>query len=291
MPKREKTYAIIGDPVEHSLSPLIHRFIYQQVDLPYSYQKIKVAPPNLKKFIISCRKNNLQGFNVTIPHKEKIIPLLDDIDKLAQFIGAVNTVTNNNSKLKGFNTDIIGCKRALEKSPWQQTGKVVILGAGGACLSALVALSSFAPSSVILLNRTLERAYKLKKRFSHHLKFDIYVENIKFQEMGDLLSNTSLLINTTPLGMWPQIQNSPIPEPDIIPEHLTVLDMVSNPVYTTLLKQAKKRGAEIISGLSMLISQAIAAQEIWLDRKLPDKIFNTLWTHIIDKMRHQHEQN
>lgn len=289
MPDRKKIYAVIGDPVEHSLSPLIHSFVYDQLDLPCHYQKIKVLPDRLEKFIFSCRENNLQGFNVTIPHKETIIPFLDEIDPQAQFMGAVNTVKKEDSFLKGYNTDVIGCKTALEKSSWSGKGKVVILGAGGACRSALMALNSFTLSSVTLVNRTPENAQQLKKHFSDYVKFDIYTENLTLQNIGDLLTRASLLINTTPVGMWPRIQDTPVPDLSIIPDHLTIFDMVPNPVYTTLLRQSKKRGVGIISGLTMLISQALAAQEIWLDQKLPDTMFEKLWSYIIDKMSKEND--
>lgn len=285
MPESLKTYAVIGDPVEHSLSPLIHGFIYQQLKLSCSYKKIKVEASQLKAFIKSSRENNLQGFNVTLPHKETIIPLLDETRELARSTGAVNTVKKENSKLIGFNTDVTGCTHALQRSSWKQRGNVVILGAGGACRAALMALTHFNPDSVTLLNRTLKRASILKKQFSCFQKFDIYVENIKFKNIRELLSDASLLINTTPVGMWPHIQDSPLMEADTIPEHLTVFDMVPNPVNTTLINQAQQRGAETISGLSMLIAQAIAAQEIWLDRKFPDTLCDKVWAHVIKKMR------
>ncbi|MFO7889994.1 MAG: shikimate dehydrogenase [bacterium] len=284
MPEIKKIYAVIGDPVEHSVSPLIHNFIFQQLGLPYSYQKIKIETFQLKEFIIRCRENDLQGFNVTLPHKETIISLLDKTEGQARSTGAVNTVINKNSILKGFNTDVTGCFYALKKSSWRQTGRIVILGAGGACRAALIALTRFNPYSVTIIARSPDRAYELKKIFSDQVKFDIYAENIKFQNMEELLTDASVLINTTPVGMWPRIQNSPVPEPDTIPQHLIVFDMVPNPVYTTLLKQAKQRGAEIISGLSMLIFQAIASQEIWLNQKLPERLFDKVWTHLIEKM-------
>ena len=288
MSEPNDTYAIIGDPVEHSLSPLLHSFIYRQLNLPYNYRKIRIPANRLKEFIINCREDNLQGFNVTIPHKEAIISFLDELDPKAEFIGAVNTVKKEYSILTGYNTDVIGCKTALDKSSWPGTGKVVILGAGGACRSALIALSNFALSSVHIVNRTLEKAVKLKKQFSHYVKFDIYAENLTLETIGNLLKQASLLINTTPVGMWPHIQDSPIPDLAVLPDHLTIFDMVPNPVYTTLLRQAEKKGVNIISGLSMLISQALAAQEIWLDRTLPETLYTELWSYVNNKMSKQH---
>jgi len=289
MPERKNTYAVIGDPVEHSLSPLIHNYIYQLLDLPYSYQKMKVGEKELKKFINKCRKDNIAGFNVTIPHKVTIIPFLDEIDKQAELTGAVNTVKKENSVLKGFNTDVSGCVYALQRSSWEQTGKVVILGAGGACRAALVALTTFSPNSVYIFNRSLQKAVELKQKFFDKVKFDIYAENIKFQNTEKQFSDTSLLINTTPVGMWPDKQVSPVPDPDMIPEHTTVFDMVPNPVYTKLLEQAKLKGVEIISGVSMLISQAISAQEIWLKQKLHGQLFDTIWRYVTKNMSIQNE--
>lgn len=291
MPEIKKKYYIIGNPVEHSLSPTLHSYIYKIFNLSCSYHKIRIKKAELKDFIITCRLKNISGFNVTIPHKETIIPLLDKVEDEAKLFGAVNTVKNEKGKLYGYNTDIIGCRYALKRSSWQQSGKVVILGAGGAARSALAALSSFTPSSVSLFNRTPEKARLLKDQFSDHLNFDIIAENVKFHNMENLLSNTTLLINTTPVGMWPETQNSPISDSKIIPENITIFDMVPNPVYTTLLKDAEKRGAEIISGLSMLISQAVAAQEIWLERKIPLETFNKLWTHIIEMSGQYHEHD
>jgi len=290
MPEK-KTFAIIGNPVKHSLSPEIHSYIYKQLGLPHSYKKIQLSTVQLKKFIMRCKKNDFQGFNVTIPHKVTIIPFLDEIKKQATCTGAVNTVINENSVLRGYNTDVAGCRYALERSSWEQTGKVVILGAGGACRAALAALLNFSPSSVRILNRNPEKAYQLKKKFSDYVKFDIYAENIKFENIGKILSDTSLLINTTPVGMWPCIHDSPVPEADMIPVHATVFDMVPNPVYTRLLKQAEHRGASTINGGIMLVSQAIAAQEIWLNQKLPEALFHTIYTYLTEYMSQYYEYN
>ncbi len=288
MPEK-KTYAIIGNPVKHSLSPQIHSYIYKQLGLPHSYKKIQLSTVQLKKFIIRCKKNDFQGFNVTIPYKVKIIPFLDKIEEQAAFIGAVNTVINENSVLRGFNTDVTGCTYALERSSWEQTGKVVILGAGGACQAALAALLNFTPSSVYIINRTPEKAGELKQKFSEYAKFDIYTENIKFKNIGQLLADSALLINTTPVGMWPYIQDSPVPEANMIPDHATVFDMVPNPLHTRLLQQSEQRNASTINGGIMLVSQAIAAQRIWLEQKLPETLFDKIYTYLTEYMSQYYE--
>ena len=128
----QNTYCVIGDPIAHSISPEIHAFVFQRLGLKCQYEKVHVRPNDLEAFVKESKETGRPGFNVTIPHKETVMACLDEIDELASNVGAVNTVANRNGKLTGYNTDVHGCRMALERAGWKTGGKVVLLGAGGA---------------------------------------------------------------------------------------------------------------------------------------------------------------
>ena len=149
------SYCVIGDPVQHSLSPMMHMSVFQRLELPFHYEAVHVKPDDLKTFVLSSRRQR-PGFNVTIPHKQSILSYLDKIDSLAQHVGAVNTVKNIKGSLVGFNTDVAGFKNTLARFRIESVGKTVILGAGGACRAAVAAICGSSSEVVIFdVNHTL----------------------------------------------------------------------------------------------------------------------------------------
>ena len=286
MVKISETYGVIGDPIAHSYSPEIHRFLFNRMDLPFKYETIHVTSEGLADFIESSRKSERPGFNVTIPHKETILKYLDEIDPLAKQTGAVNTASNKKNRWIGHNTDIHGCSKALELSDWSSAnGKTILLGAGGAARAAVMALYSLGVDNIAVYDVDPRKSNKLKFDFeailSIHSLMDLSLERKLEAELVD----ASLLINATPVGMWPSIEDSPLPCSVCIPGNITVFDMVYRPVETRLLRSARSNGARTISGLHMLIAQAIAAQEIWLERKLPEELFDLVFEHIMNIMK------
>lgn len=267
--------------MEHSLSPKIHNYIYQYLELPFEYEAVVVHSDFLSAFVHETIKKGRPGFNVTIPHKESIIPFLDEMDSSAGRIGAVNTVLNHERKLKGFNTDVIGFWIALERGEWSPKGKVMLLGAGGGARAAVEALALLGVEQLIIFDLIPERVTKLKTHFEKFHDMKITEGSLEKDDLEKKLPEIDLLINATPVGMWPKVDQSPLSYPELIPSDATVFDMVYKPVETSLLKQARSREARTISGLTMLVAQAIAADEIWLDRKLPEELLDKITENLL----------
>ncbi|MGY8781645.1 MAG: shikimate dehydrogenase [Fidelibacterota bacterium] len=255
-----KNFAVIGDPIAHSLSPVLHQEIYRQLGMDASFEKIQIPPKNLHSFI---NNNELDGINVTIPHKQSVIPYLDELDESAQTIGAVNCVHNG----KGYNTDWIGFSMAMELNDVELDGKnCVILGAGGAARAIAFALIQSNVNTILIVNRTKEKAEDLKQ-WVEKLS-DIRVNTLSHKYMNTL-SHDHLIINCTPLGMWPNTEV--IPEFEIQKDQVLV-DTIYNPLETKWLKAGKEKGVKTVGGLDMFIAQGLASADIWFGEKISEKI-------------------
>lgn len=277
----QNTFCVIGDPIGHSLSPLIHTFVFKELHLPYAYETCHVPKEKLNEFVIESRKNQRPGFNVTIPHKQNIIPFLDALDPLAQKVGAVNTVDCKQGKWTGYNTDMEGFRTALARTGWSpKKGTVVLLGAGGAARAVIYALKTFEIHEVFLFEIDFPKANEFCSEFESELKISIKMGS----SLPKALENAELLVNASPVGMWPHVTETPIPDPNWIPSTCTVFDLVPNPVETRLLKEAKAKGAKVIPGLSMLILQALSADEIWLNQKIPETLYDPIFQHCINQL-------
>jgi len=284
MTELSKSYCVIGDPVGHSVSPRIHHYIHRVLGLDLNYDAVHVTPDSLPEFVHEAAEKGRPGFNVTIPHKEKIIPLLDEIDPLVDRVGAVNTIKNQDGRLIGFNTDISGFRSALSQERWVPHGDGVIMGAGGAARAAVETLNSLGLRRIFLLNRTPARAERLKKDFEAFPSLEIIVGSLENDDLERFIHGKTILINATPMGMWPHVDESPLKRPDLITPETTVFDMVPRPIHTKLLLDARSRGAKTISGLRMLVAQAVAAEEIWLDRRFENKLNTDLFEYMINEM-------
>jgi shikimate dehydrogenase len=281
---KNRTFCVIGDPIGHSLSPCIHNFIYKTLNLPYGYEAVRVPPDELQPFVADSRNEGRPGFNVTIPHKQAVIPFLDELDETAERVGAVNTVHLQKGKLFGYNTDVHGCRNALVRAGWKTAeGNVVLLGAGGAARAAVEALASLGVRKLFLYEIIRPRAERFKSDFESLLGIKIMLIESD-GELESRMRNAGSIVNATPVGMWPNVDQSPVPNSKWIPQTALVFDMVPNPVETLLIRQAKSRGARIQVGLTMLVAQAIAADEIWLDRKLPKILQDNVFTHCMKQM-------
>ncbi|OAG26943.1 shikimate dehydrogenase [Thermodesulfatator autotrophicus] len=243
------TYGIIGWPVSHSLSPAMHNAVLKSLGIKAVYGLLPLAPQNLSEGIKGIRALNIKGVSVTVPHKEAVIPLLDDIDPVASKIGAVNTIVNKDSLLLGFNTDWIGVKKALKEKIDISGKKAVVVGAGGAAKAVVYALIREG-ASVVIYNRTFEKAQKLAQTLG----------GVAFP--WEELKNASgdILIQTTSVGL--KEDKSPVPE-EILSQFEVVMDIVYQPLKTRLLKEAEKAGCKIIDGLSMLVYQGIEQFYLW----------------------------
>jgi shikimate dehydrogenase len=261
---------IIADPVEHTMSPVMHNTAFKALGLNYVYVPFLVKGEELGEAIEGMRALHIRGLNVTIPHKVAVIPFLDKLDPVAEKIGAVNTIVNDNDVLTGYNTDAIGFLQALlDKKVDPKGKKILVMGAGGAA-RAICCILADNGADLCILNRKLELdwAYNLAKRISQHYTVNVTAGELDREHLQKSLADTGILVNATSVGMSPDIDRTPI-DADLIRPGLLVVDIVYNPLQTLLLKQAQANGARTISGLDMLAWQGAVAFEKWTGQKAP----------------------
>ncbi|MEM1579888.1 MAG: shikimate dehydrogenase [Nitrososphaerota archaeon] len=250
---------LIGHPVKHSISPNIHNTLFQKLNLNYVYLAFDIDPKDLRSTVRGFRAMNVLGFNVTIPHKINVIKYLDKIDSSAKESGSVNTVVNRGGELVGYNTDIDGIINSLKDVEYDNCGRALVIGAGGVARAAIVALRNLGLEDIIVCNRRLWRAAALVRKFRNdHLK----MKAISISEASRYSRNASIIINATPIGMWPNVDETPLNSHEIS-RNAVVLDLVYNPLKTKLIIEAEKAGAKTITGLKPLIEQAAKAFMLW----------------------------
>ena len=254
-----KTYCIIGDPIDHSLSPAIHNAAFTTLGLNCSYIAFRVQEGQLKNSMDSLRAINIGGFNVTMPHKVTVLNYVDGSDKIVEMVGAANTVNNEGGKFHAYNTDVVGFIEPLRQRKIDLNGcEVLILGAGGAARAVAVALSQEKEVSKInIFNRDIDRSTNLANIVN---KSGIETSTISQNDVQKIAFRSNLIINTTPLGM--KNEQSLIKTSSISKESI-VYDIVYKPIETKLLENAKTAGAQVIYGYEMLLEQAIASFKIW----------------------------
>jgi shikimate dehydrogenase len=261
---------IIGDPIEHTISPAMHNAMYKTLGLDFVYIAFRVASVVLEQAIAGMKALNVRGLNVTIPHKVAVIPFLDRLDVLANKIGAVNTIVNDNDVLTGFNTDATGFLKALFEKDVRPSGKkVLLLGAGGAARAIGFALAEEG-AHLTILNRKEEISWArdLAKCLSEEYKGKVDARELTRENLSKAIPDTDILVNATSVGMSPNINQSPVPA-DLLCANLIVFDIVYNPEQTRLLREAKEAGARTISGLEMLVWQGVEAFERFTGKKAP----------------------
>lgn len=265
-----KIFGIFGYPVTHTLSPIMHNAAFDAVGLPYRYLPFEVRPDQLQEAIKGIVPLGIRGLNVTIPHKETIVPFLDRIDEEAERIGAVNTIEIDSGRLIGHNTDGRGFLASLREMNIDCSGKrVLLLGAGGAAKAVAAILARQPISEMMIIARTPARGKELIDRLasiSPRLKTSLWGVNFGSDFPADP-GRPTLLVNTTPLGMN---ERDPLPFPiHFIDPRWSVADLIYRPAETALLAGAKKNGAAVIPGLGMLLHQGALAFEIWTRQKAP----------------------
>ncbi len=250
--------AVIGNPVSHTGSPAMQNFMCQTLGLDYVYVAFNIEQGHLKNAILGIRSLNIVGINVTIPYKEQVIPFLDQLDPLAERIGAVNTIVNQNGTLIGYNTDGQGFLVALMKE--QQTDvknkHIVVLGAGGAAKAIVHTLSQKKPKSMTIANRTPETAIDLAK-ICQATGIGIT------KELDPFLKNADIVINTTAVGMGQLKDQSPVSHYNWVHPHQLICDIIYNPAETLFLKQCRLKGAVTLNGKGMLAGQGQIAFELF----------------------------
>ncbi len=253
-----KSFAVIGDPIDHSLSPNIHSAAFRELDLDSSYIAYRIPRGELEEGIKGLKKIKIDGFNITIPHKIEMVRYLDKMDESCSLIGAVNTVSNKDGVLKGYNTDMDGFLEPLKRRELKVEGtKVLLIGAGGAARAIVAGFAKEKAGSITIANRTLERASNLSE-FSKTIGLN--ADAVKMEDVRDTAKDYDIIVNATSVGL--KNESSAI-SLDGINEKTIVYDIVYMPMNTDFIKKAKAEKAIIIYGYEMLLGQAVRSFEIW----------------------------
>jgi len=260
----KKWYAVIGDPISHSMSPRMHCQWFSDLEIDATYIPVHVKKENLRDAIQSLKILGANGWNVTIPHKEAILPLLDHIDATAERMGAVNTVVvEDDGSLTGYNTDGIGFVNSLEEAmgTHHKDASVLLIGAGGAARGIAFALKDTGYTDIACANRTVSSGQRLIDDIEGR-------RALTLEQAEDELADYQIIIQTTPAGMITDLQDKPISMKNLTSTAI-VADIVYNPLLTPFLVEAKDRGARCLNGVGMFVHQGAYSFEKWTNRK-PD---------------------
>jgi shikimate dehydrogenase len=268
---KTRVCGVIGDPIEHTLSPTIHNAAFNHLELDFVFLAFRVKAAELENAICGMRGLGIHGLNVTMPHKGTVTAYLDKLDPAVKFLGSANTILNEDGKLLGFNTDGTGALKALRGNGVNLSEKkVLLLGAGGAAKAVAFSLSKEV-GELVILNRSSEKAKRLAEALRRTLNKNVVGGAFSLDTLAENLRNSDVLINATSVGMHPKADQSIVP-PQLLRSGLTVMDIVYNPVETKLAKEAKTAGAKVVSGVEMLIYQGAASFEIWTGRAAPVEV-------------------
>lgn len=281
-----KLFGLFGDPVEHSLSPLMHNTWYKSLGLSSVYLPFHIRPDYLEDAVRSLRVLNVSGVNVTVPFKNKVIPYLDQLAGDAEITGSVNTIVNTEGYLTGYSTDGIGLMRSLrEEAGWEPRGdSAAVIGTGGASRAICFRMAIDGVSRLLIMGRSTEKARALAEEIRQ--KTGLIPEVSSFEQNGlkTAIAEVNLVVNTTPLGMSPNCQGMPPIPPDWAHEGALLCDLVYNPVQTAWLKEAALIGRRTVSGLGMLVYQGAESFRLWHGMDPPlDGINHLLQNALEDK--------
>jgi len=272
---KTKICMVIGDPIEHSLSPQMHNAAYEKlgIDNKYVYIGCNVKIKDISDFIKGVRAMHIRGVSCTIPHKMEVMKYLDEIDEVAEKIGAVNTIVNKDGILKGYNTDWLGVVVPLEKITSLKNKTVSLLGAGGAARAVAYALTQ-RDAKLAIYNRTIEKAQELAKDFGAEARSLDAIEEVK---------NMDIIINATAVGLSPNENETPV-DKKLITNHHIVFDVIYAPYETRFLKEAKQQKARIIHGMEMLLQQGVEQFKLYTGYGAPEETMrDVLLQHLRQK--------
>lgn len=268
-------FGILGDPVAHSLSPRMHNAALAALGLDAVYVPFRVAPVDLAAAVAGLRALRIRGVSVTVPHKETILPFLDEIDPAAARIGAVNTVLNRDGRLTGYNTDATGLLRALREvfafAPLHK--RIALIGAGGAARAALVALASGGATAIIVVNRSLARAVALVEGYRRSFpECDFSALALDDPALAEALAGSDLLVNTSAVGLKGESFEQPLAQ--LLPDHAVLFDMVYSATTdrTPLVAQGEAAGIRAADGRTMLVAQGEEAFLLWTGMEPPAEL-------------------
>lgn len=266
-----KRFAVIGNPVAHSLSPRLHEYVFKQLGIDAHYSAIQCTEKQFHKIIERLQSGQLNGINITLPLKQSVIPYLDMLSEHAHAIGAVNCISVKNRKLIGHNTDWMGFQKALGNVNIQvDRATCIIVGAGGAACSVGYALGMNNVKKFIIINRTTKRTEDLKQLILSIFP-DVKIDIGKWSELDSKVLYQALIVNCTSVGMTPDVNDCPVPENILLPSQ-TIIDIIYSPFQTKLNQVGQSIGAKTLSGLPMLIHQALASLDIWFGEPISEKV-------------------
>ncbi len=262
---------VIGYPIKHSLSPVMHNAAIEHLGLDYSYVPLSIEPENLDIAVTGLKAMNWQGFNVTIPHKQTIMAQLAETSTLAQAVGAVNTVWRTAAGWAGDNTDVAGFVTPLQllNKNWPKA-VAIVLGCGGAARAVVAGLQQLGVGEIWVVGRDADKLGQFQASWQNS-PLTVTVRVCSWEQLANLLAQANLVVNCTPIGMAPQQTSSPLSVAEIaqLPLSAIVYDLIYTPRPTELLKIASEHGCEAIDGLEMLIYQGAAALKIWIGQEAP----------------------
>ncbi|MCX6767335.1 MAG: shikimate dehydrogenase [Candidatus Micrarchaeota archaeon] len=265
-----KLCCLIGDPVEHSMSPAMHNAAFNELGLDYAYLAFKVPKEKLKDAVAGIKALGFAGANVTIPHKMDVVRHLDEVDSLAQQIGAVNTIVNEDGRLTGYNTDGEGALQALSDAGIDLKGRrVAVIGAGGAAHAITFTFAKKARlQSLAILNIIEADARNLAQRVKAHTGAFADGMLLNAGNLEKAVEQADVLVNATSVGMNPKASDSPVPK-ELLHKGLAVFDVVYNPLETRLVREAREKGCVAVTGEKMLVNQGAKSFELWTGRTPP----------------------
>lgn len=264
-----RLYALFGDPVAHSLGPVMHNAAFQEQKINAVYLAFKV--PSVDKAIAAIKTLDIAGASITIPHKEAVIPLLDGVDDFARSMGAVNTIVNRNGKLFGYNTDFMGAVDPIERLCDLKGRRVVVFGAGGVARAVIFGVKQRGAIPFIV-NRSKDRGKKLADELG-----------ADFISSDDVqIVDPEIIVNATALGMAPATDGIPL-DPEILKPSMVVMDVVYTPVETALIQAARKKGCTVIDGMSMFVTQGALQFRFFTGKKPPVKTMKSALLKALEK--------
>ena len=266
---------VIGNPVEHSLSPAIHNAAFQKLGLNFVYLAFRIE--DLPAAIRGIRAlGNVRGFSVTIPHKVGVIPLLDEVDTTARHIGSVNTIVAEGTTLRGFNTDASGALRALRDAGVALKGqRVLMVGSGGAARAIAFALAGESLEHLTILGIDDRERRGLASDLRNKTRLRLDEGSLTDSSLAAAMKNSAVLLHCTPIGMSPKTEETCVPS-NLLHSGLTVMDIVYNPLETRLIRDAKSAGCRTIRGIEMFLNQAVAQFELWTGAPAPVEVMRTV---------------
>jgi len=276
---KTKLIGLIGNPVEHSISPQLHNTISRHLGREMTYVPFRVEKDDLKDAVKGLKALNFTGFNVTVPFKKEVMKYIDENSKEALLMGAVNTVKNIRGKLYGYNTDGEGFSRAFKEATGTafRDKKIALLGAGGAARAIAVKLSLEGADSIAVINRTVSRAEDLCELVNNNIRRVAKPYGWDDDTAESVFADSDIIINATSLGMHPDVENYPYVKPIKFRKDQIVYDIIYNPARTRFLQEAERHGCVAVNGLGMLFYQGIYAYEIWTGIKLKEDFLKELF--------------